>query len=301
MKKLLLLFSLIFICSSIDAQGILKRLGDRTMDKIQRKAEDKLVDELSEKLANEAVKPIDSFMDSLFAASYEQETGEKYDPNNRAKMSEALNSFLGTAEIPDSYEFEYWVEIELKDFGSKKSEKMVMLVSKSQPIFGIEQNNDGKEMRIIFDNANEAMVSYDLEKDELIAIPLNANMMTAFSSMSDYNEEYDLNLKFEKLNKSKTILGYKCEGMRVTSDESKSDAYVSDEVPFSWDDSFGTMLKQFAPHFYQENEEYQIDGMLMEAKTTRLDDDKKSEWKTKKIEEKATTINNGDYKRTSFE
>jgi len=285
--------------SEASGQGIFKKLGDRTMNKIQRKAEDKLVDELSEKLANEAVKPIDSFMDSLFAASYEEQTGEKYDPANNARMGEALNAFLGSVELPESYEFEYLVEIDLKDFGSKKTEKMEMLVSKSRPFFGIKQNNDGKEMMVIFDNENGAMVSYDLEENSYIALPVNSALMASFSGMSNTQSEA-LEIDFRKTGKTKKIIGYQAEEYEVTSKDTESEVYVSKEVPFTWDESFGTMLNQFAPHFYQQNEEYRIDGMLMEALTERASDGKKSEWRTKKIEAKSITIDNADYKRTEY-
>ena len=269
------------------------------MDKIQRKAEDKLVDELSEKLANQAVKPINSFVDSLMVESYEQNTGEKYDPDNSQKMADALNSFLGTAEVPDNYKFNYKMIVETKDFGSKKSNEMEMLVSDEQAIFGIVQEEDDKKMMIVFDNVNECMVSYDLQKNEFIAIPLNASMMTAFNGMAN-TEVQQSNLRIEKMAKGKDIIGYYSEGYRYISDDTNSDVYISKELPFTWDDSFGKLLKQFAPNFYKENEEYQIDGMLMEAVTKRDEDGKKSEWKTKKLIQKDFEINNSDYTRSNY-
>lgn len=299
-KTIIITITLILTVSSMQAQGFLKKLGDRTMDKITQKAEDKLVDELSEKLANQAVKPINSVMDSLFAESYEQSTGEKYDPANSEKMAEALSGFLGSAEVPEKYEFSYVIEVETRDFGSKKSEKMKMFVTKEAAIFGMEQKEGDDAMLMIFDNENDAIVSYDLQEKQMMAFPMNSSFMSAFANAAIEEEMEAQNLKVEKLNKSKTILGYKAEAFRYTTDESEADAYISDEVPFSWDDSFGTMLQQFATHFYQENEEYQLDGMLLEAYTTRLDDKKKSEWKTKKIDEKKTIINNADYERSNL-
>jgi len=60
------------------------------------------------------------------------------------------------------------------------------------------------------------------------------------------------------------------------------------------------MLKQFAPNFYQDKEDYIMDGMLMMAETKRLEDGKKSEWKMKKIDEKTTRIVNADYTSMQF-
>jgi hypothetical protein len=59
-------------------------------------------------------------------------------------------------------------------------------------------------------------------------------------------------------------------------------------------------MNHFAPNFYKDNDDYRIYGMMMEAKTQRFSDDKKSEWKTKKIENKKTLINNADYSRTTY-
>lgn len=271
------------------------------MDKIQRKAEDKLVEELSEHLANKAVQPINNYMDSLFAESYEQQTGERYDPENSARMSETFTAFLGTAVVPETYTFNYSLEVEVKDFGAKKSDDMILLINTEEDVFGIEQYSGDDHMRIVFDNVNESVVSYNLDKKEMLAIPLNSSMMSSFVSMGMQNQEDKYGeLRVEKLNKTKEIIGYESEGYRYTTDESKSDVYISDKLPFTWDESFGTMLRQFAANFYKENEEYNMDGMLMEARTTRLEDKKVSEWNTTKISDKKTTIDNSDYERTNY-
>ncbi len=299
-KKLLILLVILNLGTSAYSQGFLKKLGDKTMNKIQKKAEDKLVDELSEKIANQAVKPINSFMDSLFAESYEESTGEKYDPQNSEKMAEALSQFMGSANVPDSYSFNYLVEVELKDFGSKNTNTMIMLINTDKQVFGIEQEDYGKKMMMIFDNENEAVVSYNQESMEMFAFPLNGSMMTAYSNRAVQKEMDKYELNIEKTGKTRNILGYKSEEYKIWSEKNTSVTYISNKLPFSWEDSFGQMMTQFAPNFYKENEEYQMDGMLMEAKTERLSDGKKSEWKTKKIDKSDILINNSDYKRMSY-
>ena len=300
MKLIISTFILIFLSFNLQSQGFLKKLGDKTMNKIQKKAEDKLVDELSEKLANAAVKPINSYMDSLFAESYEQETGETYDPANAERASAFLEAMMAKVDLPENYTFDYSLEVEVKDFGSKKGETMLMLVSVTQDIFGMEQKQDGKNMLVIFDNENSAMVSYDQDKKELMALPVNSALMGSYSDIAMSEQMKDYDVEISKLNKTKKILGYASEGYKFESNDSESEVYISKSLPFSWDDSFGTMLRQFASNFYKENEAYQIDGMMMEAETQRKDDRKKSSWKMKKIEEKNKTIANDDYSRMQY-
>lgn len=300
MKTTISLVILLFISVNLNSQGFLKKLKDRTMDKIQQKAEDKLVDELSERLANEAVKPINSYMDSLFAQSYENETGETYDPQNAEKMNAFLEGLMGNVELPEEYVFDYKLEVELKDYGSKDEETMYLFVSTSQDIFGMEQEQDDKKMFVVFDSENDAMVSYDQNKKERMALPVNSAFMSMYAEKAMEEEMKEMNLEVEKISKTKKILGYQSQGYKYKTSETESEAYISNELPFDWDDTFGTMLKQFAPNFYQDNEEYKLDGMLMMAETKRLEDGKKSEWEMKKIDENTTRIVNADYSSMQF-
>jgi len=300
MKIAMSLITFVFLSYNVNSQGFLKKLKDRTMDKIQQKAEDKLLEELSERLANEAVKPINPYMDSLFAQSYEIETGESYDPQNAEKMNAFLEGLMGNLELPEEYVFDYKLEVALKDYGSKDEKAMYLFVSTSQDIFGMEQEQDDKKMFVVFDSENDAMVSYDQNKKERMAIPVNSAFMSMYSEKLMEEEMEERNFEVEKISKTKKILGYQSQGYKYKTSETESEAYISYELPFDWDDAFGTMLKQFAPNFYQDKEDYIMDGMLMMAETKRLEDGKKSEWKMKKIDEKTTRIVNADYTSMQF-
>ena len=297
MKNSFILVLLVAIASAspCHAQGFLKRLTDKAVDRTMQKAEDKLVDQLAEKLADQAVKPINSFVDSLFVQSYENETGEKYDPDNSSKMAEALSSMFGTVELPEKYVFDYTMEVEVKDFGRKKADKMKLFVCKERSYFGMEQNEDDKKMLIVFDNENSAMVTYDFEKKECMAITLNSKLISAFGDRAMEEEIAKQNLKVEETSKTKKIIGYLAKKYLYTTDDAESEVYISTEVPFSWDDSFGSMMSQFAPTFYKNNPEYNLKGMMLEAKTKRKKDGKKSEWKAKKLKDEKVTLNNGDF------
>lgn len=302
MKSNTLFIILFFIgsTSSLSAQGFLKKLTDRAVDRTMQKAEDKLVDELAEKIANQAVKPINRFVDSLFVETYENETGEKYESENSEKMSAALASIFGDVEVPESYSFDYTLEIDVKDYGSKKANEMKLYVSKDKPYFGMEQYEDDKRMLIIFDNENQSMVTYDMAKKESMAIPINSMMMSAVGQMALEQELDKQQLEVTKTDDTKKILGYKSKKFLYETVDVDSEVYVSDELPFSWKESFGNMMSQFAPNFYERNPEYDINGMVLEAESKRKKDGKKSEWKVTKIKEKAETINNSDFNQKSI-
>jgi|GEM_PF-512767 len=284
----------------LNAQGFLNKLADKAIDRTMQKAEDKLVDQLAEKIANQAVKPINSFIDSLFIESYEKESGEKYDPDNSAKMADALSSMFGTVQLPDMYEFDYTMDIEVKDFGERKANKMKLFVCKDKAYFGMEQEQNNKKMLIVFDNVNSAMVTYDFEKNESMAIPLNSKFMTVLGEKAMEEEVAKQNLKVEETSKTKKIIGFNSKKFLYKTDESDSEVYISTEVPFSWDDSFGSMMTQFAPNFYKNNPEHRVDGMMLQAESKRKKDGKKSEWKTKKLKEEKVILNNSDFKQRNL-
>lgn len=286
--------------TTVNGQGFLKKLTDRAVDRTMQKAEDKLVDELAEKIANQAVKPINRFVDSLFVDSYENETGEKYDPENSEKMAEALASMFGDVEIPESYTFDFTMEIEVKDYGSKKANDMKLYVSKDKPYFGMEQDDDGKKMMFIFDNENQAMVTYDMNKKESMAIPINSMMMSAFGQMAVEKELEKQQLTIKETGDTKKILGYQAKEFVYDTEDAESEVYISEELPFSWEESFGTMMSQFAPNFYKNNPDYKLKGMMLEGKSKRKKDGKKSEWKAKKLSEKTVTITNSDFDQKSI-
>lgn len=303
MKNLKLFIAIVIVlafASTSYSQGFFNKLADKAIDRTVQKASDKLVDELAEKIANQAVKPINSFIDSLFVESYERESGEKYDPDNSAKMAEALSSMFGTVELPESYEFDYTMDIEVKDFGERKANKMKLFVCKNKAYFGMEQEQNDKKMLIVFDNENSAMVTYDFGKNESMAIPLNSKLMSTFGEMAMEEEVAKQNLKVEETSKSKKIIGYQSKKYLYKTDDAESEVYISTEVPFTWDDSFGSMMTQFAPNFYKNNPEHHLTGMMLEAKSKRKEDGKKSEWKAKKLKEEKVTLNNGDFKQRSL-
>lgn len=295
--KLILLC--LFISTTASAQGFLNKLKKKTADKISQKAEQKLVDELSEELANRAVKPIDSVMDSMFKESYEKKTGEKYDPEDSEAMNAFFENMFTPVELPEKYEFNYIMEVEISDSKEKDEYEMTLFISDEQSIFGIEQENDGEKMMMVFDGTNEAMITYNKKEKKLMAISLNSEMMSMFGKMAKSEADKEGVFQIEKTGKTKKILGYLAHEWEYEMGEYESEAYISEEVPFNWDDSYGQVIQQFVPDYYSERDEAQMKGMLLESRTINTEENSMTRWETKKIKKKKTKIDNSKYEQTN--
>jgi len=90
---LALLNSLLFCIPTSEAQ-LFKKLVDRTADKIAQRAEDKIVEGVSNELANRAMRPLDKAFDDIFS----QFTGKLY---NKTIAEDLNNSMLMEAKIKD--------------------------------------------------------------------------------------------------------------------------------------------------------------------------------------------------------
>lgn len=300
-STLITLLILISSASSIDAQ-LFKKLANRVQDKIEKKVEDKIVEEVSEEIARRAMKPIDKAFDDMFRQAYKDEYGKDYDdseyegdPERRSEMMAAmLGSMYGNVELPDAYNFDYVLNIEVSDHGEKKPNKMIMLISTQEGIFGMEQSEDDKEVIMVFDTKNDKVVVFNKKEKTAMALPNVMKMAGAFAK-AEMEEEFNKDFKFEKINKTKKVAGYPSQGYKYKSEEDEGEFYTTTDLPFDWKDTFGDILEQMSPNFYKEHPEYDIKGMMMYSEIKRKEDGKKSKWEVKSIKNDGVTINTSDY------
>lgn len=303
MKYLLNLALILFIgISPIHAQKFLKKIAKATTSKITNKAENLIIDELSTRLANAAVKPLDSAMDDYVRESYEESTGEKYDTANVDEMSRKINAYLESitkdVKYESSYTFNAEVEIETKDYGSKKGER-VKLLGSDKSYSAIKQESDGKSMIIIMDEANNSMISIDQTNNSAMALPLNMNIMrSSLSSQSTQSESVDMsNMPIKKINKTKKVLNHTSYGYRYEDEEYRSDVYLSGSFPVSWADAFGGAFKDYVSNFYRSSDG-QMDlsqNMIMFGESTRKSDSQKSTWEVVDFDDNPAPINTSNY------
>ncbi len=288
------------ISNDVNAQ-LLKRLKDRTINKIGNQIEERVVEELSEELARRAMKPIDKAFDQLLYSSYRKEYGEEYtDEQIDSLMQESganFNQFLSAlneaADIPPSYSLDYHMVMESKE---ENGEKVVseMWFSETQAVIALSGQEMDQNM-IVIDMDHDVVVMYseDKGKKKAQAIP---SMMSITSAYMVANDEsfYGADTQIDGPGKSKKIAGYQAQKYTIESEDNKGEYYVSTEVPVTWNNVYANAMKQYSPKLYNEATD-QVKGMVLEGKFEDKKSKKKSSFKTKSIKEKRFVINNAEY------
>lgn len=301
LRIFLLSISLLFFCNASYGQ-LFKRLTDRVQDKLERKIEDKIVEEVSEEIANRAMRPIDDAIDEMFKKQYKETYGEEYDdsqyendPEARANAIQGIMSAMyGNVELPASFEFSHDINVSVYDYGDKKANKMVLMIGSDGSTMGFK-NDDNKDQIMVFDFEKDQFAMFDNKKKSVMAMSGVFSMASAFAQHAI--EEDQEKFKFEKMNKTKTLLGYKSQGYKVETSEEKTEYYMSEDLPFDWSEMYGDLIEKMSANFYVEDKSQEIPkGMLLEAKTKRKKDKKESKWIVDEISNKATVIKTADYK-----
>ncbi len=303
MKRIIFILAIAILAHFTPMQAqLLGRLKQAAMDKIERKVEDKIVDELSERIANAAVRPINAAIDEMFKEQYKETYGKEYEqdstltPEERAAMmTNIMSALYGNTDLPESYTFDYNLTIEIKDYGEKKSQMMKMLIANDGKSFGMEQPEDNNKSVIVFDMERDLMVIYN-EKDKTVMAMSNVMKMAGrmTSNMVESNAE---EIELKKSNKTKKILGYTAVKYDFETAENTGEAHVGQDMPFTWEGSFGKMMEYFSPHFKEKSGRSEMaHGFLLESINKRKSDKKESSWEVKSIDNKQFSIKNSQYK-----
>ncbi len=287
---------------------LFKRMMKRAQDKIEQRIEDKVVEEISEEIANRAMRPVNEAFDAMFRKKYKETYGEEYDdskyeddPQGRAADIQGLiNAMYGNADLPAAYDFNYSVEIEVYDYGQKKPNNMQLLIATGQNsngIMGFSDQSRGTDQIMVFDFDKDHIAIFDNQNQTVMALPGVFSMASAMA-LSTQEEASGEDIKIEKMNKTKTILGYQAQGYKTESDETKGEFYVSRDLPFDWSDSFGRLSEKFSGNFLTSDRSEPIRGMLLKASTKRKKDKKESKWIVTAIDKTDKSITTSQYKNS---
>ena len=289
---------LIFI-TPLSSQSLLNRVLRESKRKIERKAEDMLIEKASEAIAQKFYKSMsDAFdnmlleaaqNDSTYQANYGDSVAIKYGKladNWMERMNEA-------ADLPESYSFSHQLVIETSD--GKETNSFEMLVDKTKPVFAIAQQEDDGIRTILVDAERDVTVMYmEGEEKTAQAIPnlIGLGVSIARSQTDTLMDEFE----FSKTGKSKSILGYHAEEYSGSSDEYETVFYITKELGIDWRDSFGALMQKF--NYSSTDQEWQsLDGFMLESRSISKQKKKAEEstWKTTEIQTKTVTLVNADY------
>lgn len=303
-SKLLLIFLsfALIIMTTVPATGqLLNRIKNRAMDKIEQRVEDKIVEEVSEEIARRVMKPVDKAFDQLIKESYRKEYGEDYsDEQIDSLMRSAGSSYAAfleglneAADLPPSYTFHYQMKMETKEESGEKHE-VEMWFSEDKALAGFK-SDEKEEVFIVLDMDNDIVVMYTDEngKKTAQAIPAMMKLTGAFIASNQETQKW-AKLNIEGPGKSKTIEGYKAYQYKVENEDFKNEYYVTEDIPFSWHESFYNSLSQYAPGIYNESSK-QMKGLMLEGKMYDKEEKKKTSFKTKDIKLSTITLNHSDY------
>lgn len=289
MKFLLTLIACLIITFA-QAQ-IFGRIVDRAKDKLSQKIEDKVVERISEEIARAAMKPVDDAIDDMLRERHQQDS-----INGKTDVDYGVfaKAFLQPVDLPDSYTFDITMECETKDYDGDKS-KMEMLLTKDGSAIGFVQLVEGKRTTMVFDTDNDLMAVYNEEEKKVQGMP---SMLSLAATMAVAHEEEDAyEMTFEKTGKTKKIEGYESEEWEIDDEETTTKAYVAEDFPISWKESFGPFLKQMLPTTQKDK---MPKGMTLKSESKTKVKNKKSKFEVKKVIETPMTINNKDYKQETY-
>ncbi len=254
----LILFLLFLGVQSSQAQfwkKLEKRATAAAEEAVLRKAEDK------------AVEKTENTMDSIFDAP--NKVGKKN--RNKRNSSEAEEMML-----PDTYDFEWQYSLKMESEAMNKSKKnigdmkMTYYLNADTAVFGtlIDMPNSGGQMGktiMIMDIDNGTNVMLMEMNGQKIRQSMPSITTEALNEAidEDIDEDIDKNYKVEEID-TKVILGYDCQGFKITSEDGIVKSYIALDAPISFNNAISGKSqfkpKGFDPKWLKEFE----NGLMME-------------------------------------
>jgi len=285
----------LFTSATAQFGGLIDKVKREVANEVEDRVTDAVADRIAREIADRAVRSVNTVMDSIFKENYKQ------DSINYGELSRSYEEFLGAmneaANLPESYNFDVQLEIEMTDYDGEKN-KMEMLLSQTQSIFGIEQvDKKNKSNLMIIDLENDIVSIYDEKNKTVQALP---NMMMLGKSLAKASmEETFEEIKFERTSKTKKVAGYQTVMYRTETEDETSETYLAESFPITYENTFKKFGEDFVPQHYLEQME-KANGFMLLSESEFKSTKKKSKWETKKVKEEKFTIDNSKYTKTNM-
>lgn len=274
------LFTSIFLFSTTTTNAqLFKKLKEKAKQKIEQEAE------------RRTQKRIDEKIDDAF-----NEAEETIDGKNKNKTSDEVN-------LPASYQFEWKYVLKMESKKAKGDMKMIYFLNANSTAFATKFEIADKDavtgnMLTILDpttGANVMLMDVDGNK-------MRQNM-PSFSSdaIDEATQEQVANDYTVVKTDTKTILGYHCQGFKITSSDGIANMYIAQNAPVSFNNSMSGNAefkpKGFDPKLFENFEK----GLMMEMQFTS---NKKEKYNMKmtcvELVKEPLTINMNEYKSFGF-
>lgn len=289
---------LLFAGVSLQAQ-FLKKLKERVQEEVIDKVADRVADELADKIAEDLANRIYKPMDKAIEDAYRKEMADSLDNDtDGAAFSSFMSKYAEASDkIQSVYKFEIVNHLEIEDHDGKIDE-MKMYFSEEGEYFGMETEDKGKKVLIIYDFEKEIMAMYstDGDKKEVQGMPFFLDLAVSIAGTETDKEDY----LFEKTGKTKTILGYYCEEYKVESDGYLSYAFVTKDFPAKWEDSFGKIVDKIAPLTSSKLKDMDGGMALYSESAPKSNPDKKSFSVVTKVDLSGVEVITADYSKVQL-
>ena len=244
-KLLLTTFLLMAFCGTTQAQ-FFKKLKKRAEHAVERTVLNKTDREVSK----ETDKTIDGVIKGDGKSDKQEETKSKELTKEEKEKAEkrAMSNFGGGMEgIPDTYKFQYVMDMKLTSTNKKNDEMTLQyFIEPNASYFGNAMPNQETKSVIVYDLENQAMVTFMDNNGRKMAMKMRMPLEEKMQKMiekSQKGENNTANTANITPLPSKTILGYNCKGYLVKQDEGTSKIYITDEAPVSFVGMFANLEK----------------------------------------------------------
>ena len=281
--------------------------------KLEKRATEAAEEAILRKTEDKAVEKAENAMDSIFDApskagkKRKRKKSKNEDSNSSEEMNDAYEGYDEAEEtmLPDTYNFEWKYALKMESEAMQQNEntngdmKMTYYLNTDNSVFGTlidmptSSQNLGKTIMIMdVDNGINLMLMEMNGQKIRQSMPsmITDNLNEAIDE--DMNKDY----KVEKTD-IKTILGYICQGFKITTEEGIVKTYIANNVPVSFNNIISSN-SNFKPKGFDTKwlKEFE-NGLMMEMEFTS---NKKEKYNMKmtcvELEETPISINLGEYK-----
>lgn len=198
-----------------------KTANAQFLEKLGKKVEERVENTIINKTANKAEKETGNAMDGVLEPKKKNESNSGSKPQQQSQPSQGSST---SSKLNSSYAFSYQYQLTMKT----KEGNMIMdyFVEPKKEYLGARMSMSGMEQFMIFENDN---IHTFIEMNGMkISQTINPNQF-----MGNVGEDIDQNDYRVSEIPGKTILGYKCKGMKMENNEYEFKIYYTNDAPFS--------------------------------------------------------------------
>ncbi len=214
------------------AVGSFDTVNAQFLKKLGQKAEKAAERTVERRVERETAKKTDKALDKVFEAGDDQGKDAQGKDEQGKKEKGTSPSFLaGMEDVPDTYTFSYRATMKIIDENEKEETNIRYWLEPDAAYFGTEVlAEDAANQIAVMDMDIKGMVMFMDNGKQKTAIRLKGSQKLLDKYTKKATEEEAEDIKVTPI-AGKTILGYRCKGFQMESEDGVSKVWVTDEAP----------------------------------------------------------------------